>query len=266
MKSMNFLLTLFSVLLGLAMAGCGGGETTETILQLPQEGRFELNTTAQALFTEAAVYEGRAVGASTPPGRFRLEVRPSAEPARLATSQSVFKPSSVTWTTSLFEEGKPAAFSTFDASYRLDHLASQTGSEYDPRTGLIGISGGVFGGMPLTVGAFQYPREVRAGGSFGDHEIWLGLDLKLYDPANQMALGFLAEYIVRVSPVTGTNPPDKAWLCLTKNLYAPRMPRGQPQDSYVYCWLIGNDGRPLGPFKATLRGQGVELNFEGTRL
>ena len=266
MKSMNFLLTLFSVLLGLAMAGCGGGETTETILQLPQEGRFELNTTAQALFTEAAVYEGRAVGASTPPGRFRLEVRPSTDPARLATSQPVFKPNAVTWTTSLFEAANSTTFSTFDAKYQLYHLASHSGGEYDPRTGIIGIAEGVFGGMPLKVGSFQYLRGVTAGASFGDYEGWLGLDLKIYNPANQMALGLLAEYTIRVSPLAATGRPDKAWFCLTKNLYAPRVPRGQPQDSYVYCWLIGNDGRPLGPFKATLRGQGVELNFEGARL
>jgi len=263
---MKLLIALLSILLGLSLAGCGGGETTETIVQLPREAQFALNTTAQVLFTEAAVYEGRSVGVSAPPGRLRLEVRPSTEPAPLTTQQPVFQPRSVTWTTSLFEDGRSAAFSAFDANYRLLHLAFQMGSDYDPRTGRIVITEGVFGGMPMTVGAFQHLGAVRAGGSFGDYESWLGLDIKIYDPANQMALGLLAEYTVRVSPLTGTNPPDKAWLCLTKNLYAPRIPRGQPQDSYVYCWLIGNDGRPLGPFKATLRGHGVELNFEGTRL
>jgi len=195
-----------------------------------------------------------------------LDIQPSAELVALDPEGRIFEPRSVTWNTALYRDGMAASVREFDAKFKLSFTPGVVGSSYDIRTGLISFHEGSIDGFPLVANNFQYLRPVSIGGWLGEHTAWLAMEVKLFDVSGSGTLAAMALYNVRLTPVASAASPSQAWFCLDKSYYEPGSYLRQAYETQSYCWLIGRDGRPLGPFKASVARAGEELKFEGGRL
>jgi hypothetical protein len=195
-----------------------------------------------------------------------LDIQPSTELVALGADGRIFEPRSVTWNTALYRDGVAASVRAFDATFKLSFTPAVVGSSYDIRTGLISFHQGAIDGYPLVANDFQYLRPVSIGGWLGEHTAWLAMEVKILDASGSGALAAMALYNVRLTPVASAASPSQAWFCLDKSYYEPGSYLRQAYETQSYCWLIGRDGRPLGPFKASVARAGEELKFEGSRL
>lgn len=256
-----------TVLAAAIMAGCGGGSVSEeSSWSAPEPGAFDLRASARTLFTTASSYEAHSVSGGAAPQRLRLDIQPSERQVSVNSTEPLFEPESVGWTTSTWQQGSAESGWTSRSQFMLRYGPGASAQAYERTTGLIGIESGLVDGFPFRGGWVRLLGSVKAGGSLGDYDEFLLSDTTLYDRESGQTPVAQARYNVRVVPTTADTLPTQAWLCFDHIYFELGRAASEAYSTRSYCWLIGNDGQPTGPFKATLREQSGERQFEGRRL
>lgn len=256
---------LLALSLAAALAGCGGGESvTEAVEPQKHPATFDLTVAARAVLTEPAAYEARTVSGGTAAGSLRLSIQPSVERVAAANS-SELEPESVTWTTALRWDGFSAGATAVTWSAVLAYANGLNATSYDRQTGQVSFGSGTIDNHPFLARRYRFPTPVLAGAWIGEPTAPLASPVEIFDTAGTELIA-VATYGTRLTPTGTANPPDEAWFCVEKNYYEPAKFAQQPNAAYSYCWLIGVDGRPKGPFKATVADGDDSFSFEGRRL
>lgn len=247
----------------LLVAACGGGEVSQHTEPQVHPAVFDLRATARWLFTQDAVFEARAVGATTPSGRLELRLQPSSEQVRVGAS--LLEPRSVDWITTYRIDGTAGAGAESRCSFVLGYTPYSANGSYDRETGLIGFHRGAVEDLTFDGADFQYLRPVTAGGWRGEHNTFLARDIWLSKVESGQLYGSHALFSVRVTPVETRSTPTQAWFCVKQEFFAPGRYLLEPASVWTYCWLIGTDGQARGPFRASFSDPTGTTSFEGAK-